>query len=126
MGKKRRKIPKILLHPIFQWLRGKMGNVVFRRSHNGQVSMYPAPDMTHVKWSKAQKNQRKSMTRASKYGHRAIQDPEIRQYYVELAIQRKMNPRRPYDAAVSDYFGGNDLLWKKLHGDQQKPEDWCW
>ena len=27
---------------------------------------------------------------------------------------------------VSAYFDGNDLLWKKLHGDQLKPEDWCW
>ena len=126
MGKKRRKIPKILLHPIFRWLRGKMGNVVFRLSHNGEMSMYPAPDMTKVKWSKAQKDQRTNMARASAYGHVAIQDPDIRQYYVEMAKQRKMNPRRPYDVAVSDYFAGNDLLWKKLHGDQEKPEDWCW
>ena len=126
MGRKRRKIPRILLHPIFRWLRGKMGNVVFRLSHNGEVSMYPAPDMTRVKWSKAQKGQRRNMARASAYASLAIKHPEIRQYYVELAKERKMNPRRPYDVAVSDYFDGNDLLWKKLHGDQQKPEDWCW
>ena len=126
MGKKRRKIPKILLHPIFQWLRGRMGNVVFRLSHNGKMSMYPIPDMSRVKWSKAQKDQRTKLARASAYGHLAIQDPEIRQYYVELAKQRQMNPRRPYDVAVSDYFDGNDLLWKKSYGDQQKPEDWCW
>jgi len=103
-----------------------MGNMVFRLSHNGQVSMFPAPDMSRVKWSKAQKDQRQKLARASAYGHHAIQDPEIRQYYVELAKQRKMDLGRPYDVAVSDYFAGNDLLWKKLHGDQQKPEDWCW
>lgn len=28
--------------------------------------------------------------------------------------------------AVSDYFQGNDLLWKKLYGDQEKPADWSW
>jgi hypothetical protein len=28
--------------------------------------------------------------------------------------------------AVSDYFQGNDLLWQKFYGDQQKPADWIW
>jgi len=28
--------------------------------------------------------------------------------------------------AVSDYHHGNDMLWIKLYGDQQKPEGWRW
>ena len=126
MASKRRKAPKILLHPMFRWIRGKMGKIVYRLAHNGEVSAYPAPDMSQVIWSPAQKAQRQNFAKASAYAKLAIQDPEIRQYYVELAKQRKRNKRRPGDMAVSDYFQGNDLLWKKHMGDQEKPADWSW
>ena len=126
MARKRRKAPKILLHPMFQWIRGKMGKIVYRLSHNGEVSAYPAPDMSKVVWSEAQKAQRQRFTRAVAYAKLAIQDPELRQFYVEMAKKRKKNQRRPFDMALSDYHDGNDLLWKKFMGDQEKPEDWCW
>jgi len=126
MARKRRKAPRILLHPMFQWIRGKMGKIVYRLSHNGEVSAYPTPDMTRVVWSPAQKAQRKRMARATAYAKLAIRDPEIRRFYVEMAKQRKMNPRRPFDVAVSDYCQGNDLLWMKFMGDQEKPEGWIW
>ena len=74
----------------------------------------------------AQKAQRHRMARATAYAKLAIQYPEIRQSYVEMAKQRKMNPRRPFDMAVSDYQQGNDLLWQKFMGDREKPEDWNW
>ena len=126
MGRRRRKAPKILLHPMFRWIRGKMGKIVYRLSHNGQVSAYPAPDMSKVVWSPAQKAQRQKLAKATAYGKLAIRDPEIRQFYVEMAKKRKTNERRPFDMAVSDYHDGNDLLWKKLYGDQEKPADWSW
>src|SRR5829696_1040985 len=121
MARKRRKGPRVRLHPMFQWIRGKMGKIVYRLSHNGEVSAYPAPDMTKVVWSPAQRAQRLKMKRATAYAQLAIREPEIRQYYVEMAKQRKKNPRRPFDMAVSDYSQGNDLLWQKLYGDQAKP-----
>jgi hypothetical protein len=126
MAGKRRKGPRIRLHPMFQWIRGKMGKIVYRLSHNGNVSAYPAPDMSQVVWSQAQKAQRQKMARATAYGKLAIRDPELRQVYVEMAKQRKWDPRRPFDMAVSDYHDGNDLLWQKFYGDREKPEDWCW
>jgi hypothetical protein len=126
MGRKRRKVPKILLHPMFQWIRGKMGKIVYRLSHNGEVSAYPAPDMTGIEWSPAQKAQRQKLARATAYAKRAIRDREIRQFYVEMAKRRKMNPQRPFDVAVSDYHDGNDMLWTKYMGDQVKPADWTW
>jgi hypothetical protein len=82
--------------------------------------------MSKVVWSPAQKAQRQKMAKATAYGKLAIRDPEIRQLYVEMAKQRKKNERRPFDMAVSDYHDGNDLLWKKLYGDQEKPADWSW
>ena len=126
MGRKRRKIPKIRLHPMFEWISGKMGDIVYRLSHNGEVSAYPTPDMSKVIWSEAQTAQRQRMARATAYGKLAIRDPEIRQYYVSLAKQRKKNQRRPFDMAVSDYCQGNDLLWQKFYGDREKPSDWVW
>src|SRR5829696_3430615 len=45
---------------------------------------------------------------------------------VEMARQRKRNARRPFDMAISDYCHGNDLLWQKLYGEQEKPADWRW
>ena len=126
MARKRRKAPRILLHPMFRWIRGKMGKIVYRLSHNGEVSAYPAPDMTKVQWSRAQKAHRQFFAECVAYAKLAVQDPEIRQFYVEMAKKRKRNKRRPFDMAVSDYHEGNDLLWKKFMGDQEKPEDWCW
>ena len=126
MGRKRRTAPKIELHPMFRWIRGKMGKIVYRLAHNGEVSAYPAPDMSGIEWSQAQKAQRQSFAKASAYAKLAIRDPEIRQFYVEMAKQRKKNKRRPFDMAVSDYCQGNDLLWQKFYGDQEKPADWSW
>ena len=103
-----------------------MGKIVYRLAHNGEVSAYPAPDMSRIVWSPAQKAQRRRFVLASAYAKLAIQDPEIRQYYVELAQKRKKNKRRPGDAAFSDYCQDNDLLWKKLYGDREKPADWSW
>lgn len=126
MARKRRKAPKIELHPMFRWIRGRMGNIVYRLAHNGEVSAYPAPDMSGIEWSPAQKAQRQRIARATAYAQLAIQYPEIRQYYVELAVRMKRNKRRPFDMAVSDYCQGNDLLWNKLYGDREKPADWSW
>lgn len=126
MGRKRRKIPKIGLHPMFEWISGKMGDIVYRLSHNGEVSAYPAPDMSGIEWSAAQKAQRQRFAKATAYAKLAIRDPEIRQVYVEMAKQRKRNKGRPGDMAHSDYCQGNDLLWQKLYGDREKPADWSW
>ena len=110
---------------LLKWFKGRIGGLVFRRSHNGKVSVYMEPDMSRVKWSRAQKDHRRRMSEAFKYASAAIADPEIRQVYVEKAVAWDMNPRRPFDAAVKDYSrGGEDLLWKKHMGDREKPQNW--
>ena len=116
---------KVSFDPIIKWFTGRIGKLVYRRSHNGKVSAYPAPDMSRVKWSQAQKDQRKRMEEASKYASAAVADPDIRPIYVQMAEANHMNPKRPFDMAVSDYYHtGNDLLWKKHMGDQEKPKNW--
>ena len=104
---------------------GRIGRLVFRRSHNGQVSTYPTPDMSGVEWSQAQKDHRQRMGEASKYASAAIADPDLRPIYVQMAEANNMNKDRPFDMAVKDYYHtGNDLLWKKHMGDQEKPRNW--
>jgi hypothetical protein len=116
---------KVKFHPVYEWFTGKMGELVFRRSHNGKMSVYEAPNMQRVKWSQAQKDHRQRMAEAFKYASAAVADPEIRPIYVRMAMDQNKNPGRPFDMAVSDYYHhGNDLLWKKHMGDQEKPKDW--
>jgi len=118
-------MPKVRFHPIIEWFTGKMGKLVFRRSHNGKVSVYETPYMKRVKWSPAQKEQRRRMGEASRYASAAVADPDIRPIYVQMALEHGKNPDRPFDMAVSDYHhNGNDLLWKKHMGDQEKPATW--
>jgi len=113
------------LDPLFKWFRGKIGKLVYRRAHNGKLSAYPTPDMSRVRWSKAQKDHRQHMKEAFLYASAAVTDPDLRPIYVQMAIENGKNPRRPFDMAVSDYCKtGNDLIWKKHMGDQEKPANW--
>jgi hypothetical protein len=116
---------KVSFNPIIKWFTGRIGRLVFRRSHNGNVSAYPTPDMSGVKWSEAQKDHRQRISEASKYASAAVADPDLRPVYVQMALDHDRNPGRPFDMAVSDYLHtGNDLLWKKHMGDQEKPQNW--
>ena len=116
---------EVSFDPIIKWFRGRIGKLVYRRAHNGKVSAYPVPDMSRVKWSQPQKEHRREFGEASRYASAAIADPEIRALYVQMALEQNKDPRRPFDIASSDYYhNGNDLLWKKHMGDQQKPENW--
>ena len=116
---------KVSFNPLIKWFRGRIGDLVFRSAHNGKVSVYITPDMTGVKRSPAQKRQNRRFGDASSYASAAIADPEIRAVYVQMAIEQNKNPLRPSDIASSDYYHtGNDLLWKKHMGAQEKPQNW--
>ena len=101
---------KIILSPMFQEIRGRLGDYVFRRTHTGEVILSKVPDMSRVKWSKAQKAHRQRFKKAVVYARAAMAEPKVRVVYEKMAA--KMN-KRPFDMAVSDYFKGNDLLSKK-------------
>jgi hypothetical protein len=116
---------KVDFNPLIKWFRGRIGRLVFRRAHNGKVSIYSMPDMTGVKWTRAQKVHQRDFGEASRYASAAVADPEIRAIYVQMAIEQNKDPRRPSDVASPDYYhNGNDLLWKKHMGDREKPQDW--
>jgi hypothetical protein len=101
---------KVTLHPTILRLQGKMGNAVFRLSHTGELSMTIVPDMSKVKWSKAQKAHRQRFKKAVAYARGAMAEPKVRAVYEKMAAKKG---KRPFDIAVSDYFKGNDLLSNK-------------
>ena len=109
---------KVKLNPIIEELTGRLGNLVFRRTHTGNVSLIKSPNMSHVQWSPAQEAHRRRFKEAVAYARSAMADPEIRQIYEQMAVEKKKN-KRPFDMAVSDYFQGNDLLIKKSPGNRE-------
>jgi len=116
---------KVDFNPLLKWFRGQIGDLVFRRAHNGKISVYASPDMSRVKPSKAQKDHRHNFREAALYASAAVADPDLRPIYVQMAIDNDRNPRRPFDMASSDYYhNGNDLLWKKHMGEREKPQNW--
>lgn len=98
---------KIKLHPTILRMQGKMGNAVFRQSHTGELSLTKLPDMSKVKWSKAQKEHRQRFKEAVAYARAAMADEKIR---VKYAKEAKKLHKRPFDMAVSDYFKGRNPL----------------
>ena len=100
---------KATLNPIIRRLSGKMGNITFRWMYGKQTIMR-TPDMSKVKWSKAQKANRTRFGEAIFYAKRAMADPTVRAYYEKAA---KKADRQPFRVAASDFLAGNDLLKKK-------------
>ena len=120
-------MPTVRFHKIIEGFAGKMGHYIYRRSHNGKTSIYENPFMKglKIKWSRAQEKQRSRFGEASIYASAAVADPDLRPIYIQMAVDNGKNPKRPFDTAVSDYYqNGNDLLWKKYMGDEQKPQNW--
>lgn len=110
---------KVQLNPALKQISGKIGDLVFRIAHNGKLSLVRSPDMSRVKWSSAQEQHRQRFKQAVAYAKAAMQDPELRAIYQQMASEKKGN-KRPFDMAVSDYFQGSDLLLKKDRHDQNR------
>ena len=101
---------KIKLHPTVLRMQGKMGNMVFKLAHTGETIVTKVPDMSKVKWSRAQKAHRQRFKKAVAYAKAAMAEPKVRVVYEKMAAKKG---KRPFDMAVSDYFKGNDLLSNK-------------
>jgi len=93
---------KVLLNPALRELRGKMGDMTYRRMY-GRQTLMKTPDMSRVKWSKAQKEHRQRFKKAVAYARLAMADPNVRAQYEKAA---KKTGRRPFHLAVSDFFQG--------------------
>src|SRR5512133_2955799 len=97
---------KVRLHPPVASMSGKTGAYTYRFTY-GKQTLMKTPDMSKVKWSKAQKEQRKRFREAIGYARQAMADPTVRAHYEKVA---KKAGRQPFRVAVSDYFAGKNLL----------------
>ena len=98
---------KVKLNPIIKEIHGKMGDLVFRTTPNGETSLIKRADMSKVEWSDAQKDHRQRMRAAVAYAHAAKKNPAIWRQYQEEAAKEN---RKPFNLAVSDYFKGRTRL----------------
>lgn len=92
---------KARLNPILTELHGKMGDMVFRRTPSGGVSLILKADMSNVKWSPAQQANRKRFREAVRLARQALNDPAQRKKYERIAVRAG---RRVIDVAISDHL----------------------
>ena len=131
---------KIKFHPFLKEARGKFGEVIFRLCHTGEYQMTRRPNMSKVRWSKAQDDHRERIAEATAYAQAALEIPELREFYLQMAWEKKHN-RRPFDMAVSDYYHnrinrmGPDVYfwfpeqWRadvELRRKRRKRKPWWW
>jgi hypothetical protein len=101
---------KIKLNPLFDGISGTVGDVVFKKSKNGQIYISSRPSRSKAKRSEAQKANQERFKLANAYAKAAMADPALRAMYEELA---EAEGQSAFTMARSDYFNGNDLLSKK-------------
>ena len=100
---------KVELEAPFKRIQGKIGKLSYRWMY-GQQTVMKTPDMSRVKWSKAQKANRQRFAKAIRYAKQAMADPEASAQYEK---QGKKVGRQPFRVAVSDFLAGNNVLEKK-------------
>jgi hypothetical protein len=94
---------KIKFSSFLKEARGKMDDTVFRLCHTGEWQITSKPNMSKVRWSKAQDDHRERMAEAAAYASAAMAVPRLRELYLQIAWEKKQN-NRPWDMALSDYF----------------------
>jgi hypothetical protein len=100
---------KVQLNPTVERFRGKIGGMTYRVMYGKQTAM-KTPDMSNVKWSKAQQANRERFRQAIAYARQVMADPKIRAQYEKRG--KKAN-RQAFRVAVSDFYEGKDLLEKQ-------------
>jgi hypothetical protein len=104
-----KKMAKIKLDPLFAEISGTLGDLVFKKSRNGEAIVSRRPRKSNTEPSPAQKAQRERFRLAAAYARAALADPEVGASYRERAAKEGMSP---FALARADYFAGYDLLSK--------------
>ena len=99
---------KVRLHAPVKSMSGKMGIYTYRYTY-GKQTLMKTPDMSNVKWTKAQTANRERFREAIAYACQAMANPKVRAYYEKLG---KKADRQPFRVAVSDFLAGKNLLEK--------------
>ena len=99
---------KVELNPTVDKYRGKIGKLTYRVMYGKQTIM-KTPDMSKVKWSKAQQVERGRFAQAVAYARQAMADPKVRAHYEKVG---KKAGRQPFRVAISEFYAGKNLLKK--------------
>jgi hypothetical protein len=97
---------KVKLNPMVDRLSGKVEGITFRWMYGKQTVM-KTPDMSKVKWSKAQKANRERFSEAIAYARAAMADTKVHAHYEKVG---KKAGRQPFRVAVSDFLAGKNLF----------------
>jgi hypothetical protein len=77
---------KVRLHAPVKSMSGKMGIYTYRVMH-GKQTLMKTPDMSRVKWTRAQKANRERFAEAILYAHQAMADPKVRAHYEKVGAK---------------------------------------
>jgi hypothetical protein len=88
------------LHPVFEGIHGRSGEMVFRRTRTGIV-IARRPDTRERNASSAQQAQRERFALAADYARRVLTDPWQRKIYERIAAERN---RRVDKLLMSDFL----------------------
>jgi len=104
-------MPKVELHPLIKQIRGKLyEDLVLKLSPQGELIIAKRPDMSRVRWSKAQKAHRRRFKQAVADAKAALADPALRPGYERTA---KKQGKRPWDVALAEHLNRQKQLAAK-------------
>ena len=86
-------MPRVRLKPMFDEIHGTMYDVVLKKTRKGNTIVTNKPNMSNVTWSPAQKAHRKFWRECVAYAKRAVRDPELRSFYLEMAKKSKKSKK---------------------------------
>lgn len=92
---------KAKLNPLITEFHGQVGELVFRRTRSGGLSLIRKADMSRVKWSPAQQASRQRFREAVAYAKQVLADPVTRTHFEELAAK---SHKRPVEEAIAAYL----------------------
>lgn len=96
---------KVKLNPILEQLRGKVGDLVFKR-FGDEIIISRTPDMEGREWSEAQLAARERFRQASVYGKMVMADPDTKAVYEEAA-QRRGQPM--FSLTIADFLNAPSI-----------------
>lgn len=101
---------KVRLDPLFEGFSGTLGNLVFKRTRDGQTIVAQRPQKSNARPSPAQQAQRERFKLAQAYAKAALADPDLGALYRQRADNEGTSA---FALARQDYFDGKDLLSKE-------------
>jgi hypothetical protein len=103
-------MPKVKLAPFIEEIHDTINDLVFKKPPKGNMIVTKKPDMSRVKWSKAQKANGEHMSKAITTTQLALMDPKVKAKYERKA---KKEGRHAWNIALSDCLLGKDLYAKR-------------